>query len=724
MPLSDVTRTFNLADYLGNNFNPKQIRVELVTNAENNVIADNSTGEIRVGGGEATVAANGDVTVTTWAPGPDANPKSWQTTLRINFVDKATRERKSLSLGPYTITTSGLLTALIEEQQVPAEYLTVVTQQLDAYEAAGSAAAETAAASATSAAASAETAVNAAGTAAVDAAAAAAPAAADAVRDELATSIAPQVTAAETARTGAETARAGAEAAQAAAEAVGDSNDTIIAGRINDPASATATALSASVEQITNEFLAQNDAIGADWLFVTAAPGAGLGVSGDWALDVTTWDAYQKVDGAWVLRGNIKGADSTEPGPAGPANTLTIGTVTTLATGEPATAAVTGAAPNQTLDLSLPRGDMGDVTPEAIAARDAALGAQTGAETARDAAAGSATAAADSATAADASADAAAQSAIDAQTAAGGGVQTVNGLSPDANGAVTLNASHVGAATPADVSTASTADRDRTNHAGTQSLDTTTDSATRLAMTAAERTKLGGVAAGATANATDAQLRDRSTHTGSQAASTITGLGTAATKNAGTASGDVPVLGTGGRLDVARLASGTPDGTKFVRDDGTLATPAGGGGGGAALARTVYHGPTQSATSYTYTGNTATIIDATNLSVTFVAPASGKVIIALTATGLGPSSGNLLWSLKDGATDVPKSNSQMAATTPGLTRMSTRVQVEALTPGQSYTYAWAHRSSTSNQVALHVGEGYYSGSATSPGPAIMEVYPA
>jgi hypothetical protein len=69
--------------------------------------------------------------------------------------------------------------------------------------------------------------------------------------------------------------------------------------------------------------------------------------------------------------------------------------------------------------------------------------------------------------------------------------------------------------------------RDRATHTGTQSLDTTTDSATRLAMTSAERTKLGGVATGATANATDAALRDRATHTGTQASSTIAGLDTA-----------------------------------------------------------------------------------------------------------------------------------------------------------------------------------------------------
>jgi hypothetical protein len=42
----------------------------------------------------------------------------------------------------------------------------------------------------------------------------------------------------------------------------------------------------------------------------------------------------------------------------------------------------------------------------------------------------------------------------------------------------------------------------------------------------AAKTKLDGIATGATANATDAQLRDRSTHTGTQAISTVSGLQT------------------------------------------------------------------------------------------------------------------------------------------------------------------------------------------------------
>lgn len=43
-------------------------------------------------------------------------------------------------------------------------------------------------------------------------------------------------------------------------------------------------------------------------------------------------------------------------GEIGPANTLTIGTVTTLPTGQNATASITGTAPNQVLNLGIPRG--------------------------------------------------------------------------------------------------------------------------------------------------------------------------------------------------------------------------------------------------------------------------------------------------------------------------------------------------------------------------------
>jgi hypothetical protein len=46
-------------------------------------------------------------------------------------------------------------------------------------------------------------------------------------------------------------------------------------------------------------------------------------------------------------------------------------------------------------------------------------------------------------------------------------------------------------------------------------------------MAQADKDKLNGIAAGATANATDEDLRDRASHTGEQAISTVTGLQTA-----------------------------------------------------------------------------------------------------------------------------------------------------------------------------------------------------
>lgn len=64
----------------------------------------------------------------------------------------------------------------------------------------------------------------------------------------------------------------------------------------------------------------------------------------------------------------------------------------------------------------------------------------------------------------------------------------------------------------------------RANHTGTQSADTITDGSTNKAFTAAEKTKLSGVASSSTANSSDATLLARANHTGSQAISTVTGL--------------------------------------------------------------------------------------------------------------------------------------------------------------------------------------------------------
>lgn len=60
-----------------------------------------------------------------------------------------------------------------------------------------------------------------------------------------------------------------------------------------------------------------------------------------------------------------------------------------------------------------------------------------------------------------------------------------------------------------------------TAQAGDYTADQITETASNKILTSSERTKLAGIATGATANSSDSQLRDRSTHTGTQLASTI-----------------------------------------------------------------------------------------------------------------------------------------------------------------------------------------------------------
>ena len=86
-------------------------------------------------------------------------------------------------------------------------------------------------------------------------------------------------------------------------------------------------------------------------------------------------------------------------------------------------------------------------------------------------------------------------------------------------------------------------------------------------MSASDKTKLDGVATGATANATDAQLRDRSTHTGTQAVGTITGLATIATSGSAT---DL----SAGTVPSARLATKVVGGQDEGSGVALTATPA------------------------------------------------------------------------------------------------------------------------------------------------------
>jgi hypothetical protein len=91
-------------------------------------------------------------------------------------------------------------------------------------------------------------------------------------------------------------------------------------------------------------------------------------------------------------------------------------------------------------------------------------------------------------------------------------------------------------------------------------------------------------------------------------------------------------LNSSGRVPVARLASGTPDGTKFVRDDGVLATPSGTGGGGALPSnKRIITASTATAVS-----GDVMMCDTTSNIITITMPTSGVVIVQKTNSGDNP----------------------------------------------------------------------------------------
>lgn len=84
-------------------------------------------------------------------------------------------------------------------------------------------------------------------------------------------------------------------------------------------------------------------------------PGFSFELPSGQTVDLTNLAPVQDASGTYYL-----------VGPAGPANTLSIGTVTTGDPGTSASAAITGTSPSQTLSLSIPRGDTGQAATIAV----------------------------------------------------------------------------------------------------------------------------------------------------------------------------------------------------------------------------------------------------------------------------------------------------------------------------------------------------------------------
>jgi hypothetical protein len=168
---------------------------------------------------------------------------------------------------------------------------------------------------------------------------------------------------------------------------------------------------------------------------------------------------------------------------------------------------------------------------------------------------------------------------------------------------------------------------------------------------------------------------------------------------------------------VASSIGFTPTGTIAATDvQAAIAEVAleAGGGTGRLIAYTVNTAGNQSITS-------ATLADLpTNIAVTFTAPASGKVLVRLSATAGGTTTGNgfQTWGLRESTSIIAGATGESIAVredsgggTEQLHGVTKAFYISGLTPTTSYTYKWAAASSVS-------GATFKAGTNS---PAIMEV---
>lgn len=118
--------------------------------------------------------------------------------------------------------------------------------------------------------------------------------------------------------------------------------------------------------------------------------------------------------------------------------------------------------------------------------------------------------------------------------------------------------------------------------------------------------------------------------------------------------------------------------------------------------------------TYTFTSSTPSDADATNLSVTFTAPASGAVDVHLEAVCNTGSGTSLTWNLRTtGGADVSGTDLRVCEST-GQVRIHVTIPVSGLTAGASTTYRWGAARDTGTGTCV-----FYAGGIT--GPATMRV---
>lgn len=118
-------------------------------------------------------------------------------------------------------------------------------------------------------------------------------------------------------------------------------------------------------------------------------------------------------------------------------------------------------------------------------------------------------------------------------------------------------------------------------------------------------------------------------------------------------------------------------------------------------------------------------VDAADLIVSFTVPASGRVLVRLTAWygyNAGAAGFAYAWNLREGAANVPNSIMEVSfidTVTQFRTAHTTRL-ITGLNPGDVHNWKWGHACSLANGAVMQIGVN----SATEEEPATMEVWSA
>lgn len=150
------------------------------------------------------------------------------------------------------------------------------------------------------------------------------------------------------------------------------------------------------------------------------------------------------------------------------------------------------------------------------------------------------------------------------------------------------------------------------------------------------------------------------------------------------------------------------DATKYLDGTGAYSVPAGSGGSNPLLAIMAYNGTiTPTTTSASFVD-----VDATNLKVTFTAPASGNVLVVLSAVGSMSGGGYQAWSVRESTTNL--STGSVAIVGNSNSMYSVRLYITGISAG-AHTYKWAWLANTSTaRIFADAVDGY----------ATMEVWAA